>query len=66
VESLREKLQLLSDDPGRCRELGRRAQDRARRLYDWEVVTDRYEKMICDLTGRRRELRLDPGGWDVG
>lgn len=52
VNSLREKLLLLAKDPQRCHELGRRAQERARRLYDWEVVTDRYEKMICELIDR--------------
>jgi N-acetylglucosaminyldiphosphoundecaprenol N-acetyl-beta-D-mannosaminyltransferase len=63
--SLKEKLQYLADNPEYCRELGARARERARLHYDWETVTDRYEKLLCDLTGRVFRSRLHPGRGDV-
>ncbi len=47
--ALAKKLETLGGDPARCAELGRLARLRARELYDWEVVTDRYEELFDKL-----------------
>ncbi len=49
VESLAEKILLLAAHPDRCKELGQRAQNRARTHYDWNRVVDKYEKLFADL-----------------
>lgn len=48
-ESLTAKIQFLTENPDYCQELGDRAMQRARRLYDWNVVVDEYEKVFQDL-----------------
>jgi len=47
--ALRPLLQRLLDDPALVAEYRRRAEERARALYDWEVVTDRYEELFRSL-----------------
>jgi len=49
VEALAAKLDELGADPARCLTTGLRARERARELYDWEAVTDRYESLIAGL-----------------
>jgi len=47
--ALRSLLQRLLDDPALVAEYRRRAEERARALYDWEAVTDRYEELFRSL-----------------
>jgi len=46
---LREKLQQLLDAPDRISELGRKSTQRARELYDWNKVTDSYERLYWPI-----------------
>ncbi len=48
-ESLAEKITLLAEDPARCAELGRLAKERAARTFDWDLVTDHYEKLFAEI-----------------
>lgn len=48
---LRPLLQRLVDDPARRDDLARRAAERARTVYSWEAVTDRYEALCYRLVG---------------
>ena len=43
---LREKLQQLLDAPDRISELGRKSTQRATELYDWDKITDSYERLF--------------------
>jgi glycosyltransferase involved in cell wall biosynthesis len=43
-KDLAEKLQHVLDDPAQIEELGRRSSNRARELYDWDKITDSYER----------------------
>lgn len=47
--ALSEKLHTLGEDPERCRTLGQLALQRAETVFDWEVVTDRYEEIFREL-----------------
>lgn len=49
VGSLREKMAELIANPEKCRELGRRALERANKLFNWESVTDRYERLFYEV-----------------
>ncbi len=49
---LRAKLRDLIDSPDLVAELGRKASERVRDQYSWEVVTDRYEE-LCRKYARR-------------
>lgn len=48
---LSEVLARLLPNPVRVRKLARRAEERARTLYDWEVVTDQYEQLMYATVG---------------
>lgn len=47
--TLAELLEKAEADPGLGAARGRAGQDRARRLYDWDVVTAGYERLCHDL-----------------
>lgn len=52
-ENLAEKMRAVLDMAEAERaELSRRAMERVRERYSWEVVTDRYEKLLLKLAGR--------------
>jgi glycosyltransferase involved in cell wall biosynthesis len=52
---LLEKLQQLLDAPDRISELGRKSTRRAMELYDWNNVTDSYERLYLPiLAGNER------------
>lgn len=50
VDSLRDALQTVLDDPARREVYRKRAMQRVRDRYSWDTVTDRYEAMFRDLT----------------
>lgn len=52
-QDLAEKLRHLLDDPARIEELGRKSADRAKELYDWDKITDSYERRYQSSGGRR-------------
>ena len=52
VESLRENLTHLLQDSEMRRSLGRKARDRVAQLYDWNVITSRYEGLFQELRMR--------------
>jgi len=52
TSDLREKLQQLLDAPDRISELGRRSKQRATELYDWDKITDSYERMYRPVQAR--------------
>jgi glycosyltransferase involved in cell wall biosynthesis len=51
-QDLREKLQILLDDPGARQELAVRAKQRADALYRWEAIAEKYEKVFGGLVGK--------------
>jgi glycosyltransferase involved in cell wall biosynthesis len=51
---LREKMQHLVDHPELVREYGEKARERVRTEYDWEHVTDEYERIFQQMTEGRR------------
>jgi len=56
---LQEKLQQLLDAPDRISELGRKSTERATELYDWDEITDSYERLYLPI--RARNMRsLEP------
>ena len=55
---LREKLQQLLDSPDRIRELGHKSKQRATELYDWDKITDSYERLYQPI--RTRSDRSPP------
>lgn len=59
--SLAARLLELERDPNRCRELGRRAAERANRLYRWDAVADGYARLFRHLAGRPPRAKRDPG-----
>lgn len=52
--SLAEQLERAEADPALAAARGHAGQDRARRLYDWDVVTAGYEQLCRDLARRPR------------
>lgn len=52
VEDLRAKLQDLLDNPDKVREYRRKAVERIREEYLWEVITDKYEAILRELAGK--------------
>lgn len=54
------QLQRLLDDPALAADLRQRAHERARELYSWDAITDRYEAWLqglCGTGGRPRWAR---------
>jgi len=52
-------LEAAERDPSACREMGRKAQERAAKTYTWDDVASRYERLCLDLhAGRRRHRRI--------
>lgn len=58
AESLRAVLQGLLADPARVADYRQRARQRARTTYQWEAVTDAYERLFHQLTGQPLPERL--------
>lgn len=52
VTDLRAKLQSALDDPQRVQELGARAQARVASVYNWDAITDAYERLFDEMTSR--------------
>lgn len=48
VESLKERLQFLIDHKEICTRYGRKAQERARQKYSWEMVVNEYENLFLE------------------
>lgn len=46
------RLQSVLDDPERARELGVKARRRAADRYDWDRVTDQYERLFAEIARR--------------
>ena len=59
VPSLAEELGRLLDEPDTVAELRKRAVERAR-LYDWDIVTDEYERLLESVRAAHRPGRLPP------
>ncbi len=53
IASLAQVLRRVANEPALADSLGRRAQERVARFYDWEVITSRYEALFNELTGSR-------------
>ena len=54
-DTLSERLEWVRSHPERARARGRAAARRARRLFDWELVADRYADLLARLAGRPGE-----------
>jgi glycosyltransferase involved in cell wall biosynthesis len=54
VEDLRSKIAMSLESPNILVELGKRAERRARELYDWDQVTDDYERLFMHINGYPR------------
>jgi glycosyltransferase involved in cell wall biosynthesis len=52
--SFRQALATVLERPDRAAELGRRAAERAARLFSWESVADRYAELLAGVAGHRR------------
>jgi glycosyltransferase involved in cell wall biosynthesis len=52
AESLRKMLQTLLSEPSLLKEYRQRAELRARSCYTWEAVTDTYERLFYQVTGK--------------
>ncbi len=50
VSQLQDRLEELMEDEEKIRELGRRASDRVRALYDWDKITDTFAALLTSLT----------------
>lgn len=57
ADDLRDKLQMLIDDPDMVAEYREKAKRRAIDYYDWEVITDQYESLCRDLAKRRHRAK---------
>lgn len=51
---LREKLQRVLDEPALVTEYGKRARERARSVYNWDKVTDQYERLFLEMARKQR------------
>ena len=51
AKALAAALTALLDSPERVRQLGERARERARTLYDWDDITDRIEQLYYEVAG---------------
>ncbi len=49
VEDLREKMQFVVDNPNIIIDFGKRAQERIKSKYNWDLVADKYEKLFLEL-----------------
>lgn len=58
VEDLTAKLQQVIDHPETIGEYRRRAMARVLELYNWEQITDQYEKLLSKLAG----VKIQTGG----
>jgi glycosyltransferase involved in cell wall biosynthesis len=52
VDDLRTKLQWLVDNPGEVARYRKQAVTRVRLLYNWESVTDEYERIFVEMRGK--------------
>lgn len=52
ASDLRQKLEYLLDNPAAVEDYRLKAKEYADRHYNWEVVTDQYEKLCRELAGR--------------
>jgi exopolysaccharide biosynthesis WecB/TagA/CpsF family protein len=59
AQQLAAQLQRVLDDPALARSLAARAQERARDLYGWDGITDRYEAWMESLCAPREKPRPD-------
>src|SRR5436309_1452706 len=50
ADDLTRQIQSAIDDPAMVEQLRHMAQTRARVLYSWDAVTDRYEKLFIEMT----------------
>ena len=60
-ENLAGLLQEILDDPAGVDVYRSMARSRARSVYDWRSVTDRYESLFQELAGRRSQRGPEPG-----
>ena len=51
-DDLAARLQQMIDNPGMVYELGEKAQERARKLFDWDRITDDYEGIYERMQGK--------------
>jgi exopolysaccharide biosynthesis WecB/TagA/CpsF family protein len=51
ADELAVQLQKVLDDPTFAADLGRRAHERARKMYGWDAITDSYEAWMAGLCG---------------
>ncbi len=58
AEALRDVLEGALHGPGEADAYRRKAAEHAAEVYSWEAVTDQYEKMCYELTGRPAPDRL--------
>jgi glycosyltransferase involved in cell wall biosynthesis len=50
VSELQERLEELLEDEEKIRDLGRRAAERVRALYDWDVITEKFANLLAKLS----------------
>jgi glycosyltransferase involved in cell wall biosynthesis len=60
--TLAERLETVRTDPAGAAELGRRAAERAARLYSWEAVADRYARLFERLAAHSSRKQVDDPG----
>ncbi|MBI3951518.1 MAG: glycosyltransferase [Acidobacteria bacterium] len=67
VEELKTTLRYLVENPSRIPHYREQAMARIKAHYDWEVVTDQYERLFADLTAlprpqqRKQSARMERG-----
>ncbi len=57
ADELAVRLQGVLDDPSLAADFGRRAHERARRMYGWDAITDSYEAWMAGLCETRPTSR---------
>ncbi len=54
------KLSFLLNDNDSCKQLRKRAAERAAKLYNWELITDQYERLLGSLCTRAKVIKPQP------
>jgi glycosyltransferase involved in cell wall biosynthesis len=52
AETLAAQIQRTLGDPGLVERMRAAAQERARRLYSWDTIADRYERLFFEMSGQ--------------
>lgn len=59
ISDLKEKIEFALAHPDNIKELGNRAVERIKTYYNWDLVTEQYEKFFSELSGLRVQSMLE-------